>query len=134
MVAQERRWYNVAELDAIIKGINLALKWKLQQMTLVTDSATVSGWLRSVLTGSHRARVSGIAELLVRRRLALVNELVKEFDLDITVQLVRSVANKADVLTRVPRTWLRAGKSSIDLKALHARHHFGVQRSKWIKL
>ena len=42
---------NVVELDAALKGINLALKWQLKRMTLVTDSATVHGWLQSVLTG-----------------------------------------------------------------------------------
>lgn len=41
---------NVAELDAVLKGVNLALKWRLQDIEIRTDSATVVGWLNSVLT------------------------------------------------------------------------------------
>ena len=34
---------NVAELEAVLKGINLALKWNLNEVELKTDSATVVG-------------------------------------------------------------------------------------------
>ena len=120
---------NIAELDAVIKGVNLALKWQLKEMTLMTDSATVHGWLHSLLTGSHRAKVSGIAEMLVRRRLSMIKELCKEYDLNVAVELVRSEANKADAVTRVPKTWLRREQPRTSVKELHARHHFGVRRS-----
>ena len=33
---------NVAELDAIVKGVNLAVKWQLRKLTLVADSAKFS--------------------------------------------------------------------------------------------
>lgn len=36
----------LAELDAVILGVNLALKWKFKTLTLYTDSATVFGWLK----------------------------------------------------------------------------------------
>lgn len=120
---------NVAELDAVLKGINLALKWDVKSMVLYTDSATVNGWLRSLLTGSQRVKVSGIAEMLVRRRLAMVAELRDVYGLDITVELVRSEANKSDELTRVPQAWLRAERPRTSLEALHGRHHFGVRRT-----
>ncbi|XP_076049715.1 uncharacterized protein LOC143030451 [Oratosquilla oratoria] len=45
---------NVSELDAVIKGINLALKWGLREIEIRTDSATVAGWMNSVLTGEKR--------------------------------------------------------------------------------
>ena len=38
---------NVAELDAGIKGVNLALKWWSKKATLATDSATVHSWLHA---------------------------------------------------------------------------------------
>ena len=120
---------NVVELDAALRGINLALKWKLKRLTLVTDSATVHGWLQSVLTGDQRVKVSGIAEMLVRRRLAMVEELRSEYGLEIVVQLVKSEKNKADALTRVPQTWLRSERPLSSLEELHKRHHFGVRRS-----
>lgn len=120
---------NVAELDAALRGVNLALKWKLKKMTLLTDSATVNGWLRSLLTGDHRVKVSGVAEMLVRRRLAMLGELRDAYGLDITVQLVRTEQNKADVLTRVPQAWLRQERPRSSLQEMHAQHHFGVRRS-----
>ena len=120
---------NVTELDAVNKGVNLALKWWSKKATLVTDSATVHSWLHASLTGSQRVKVSGAAEMLVRRRLVMVEELCKEYGLDITVLLVKSEANKADLLTRVPKPWLRAEQPRVPLVELHARHHFGVRRS-----
>ena len=41
---------NVAELEAAIKGINLAIKWGLNNIELVTDSATVHRWIQLTLT------------------------------------------------------------------------------------
>ena len=87
---------NVAELDAVIKGVNLALKWRSKKVTLVTDLATVHRWLHASLTGSQQVKVSGAAEMLVQHWLAMVEELCKEYGLDITVLLVKSEVNKAD--------------------------------------
>ena len=129
---------NVAELEAVIRGLNLAIKWKATDVELITDSATVKGWLESVFSSTHKARVHGIAEMLVKRRLGILSELVEEFGLRPVVTLVPSSQNKADVLTRVPSTWLkrqdrdRAVVSAVTLEQLrssHSLHHFGVERS-----
>ena len=50
---------NRAELDAVIKAINMAIKLKLDFVTIMTDSATVHGWIKSVLANSKRPKVSG---------------------------------------------------------------------------
>ena len=34
---------NIAELDVVLKDVNLALKWGLQEIEVCTDSATVCG-------------------------------------------------------------------------------------------
>lgn len=146
---------NIAELDAVLKGLNLALKWNLQTLEIITDSAAVLCWVRSTLTGSSRVRVSGMSEMLVKRRLGLVKEVVEEFDLTLSITLVESCRNKADVLTRVCKAWAKSshdrehrGKDSLSSKsgerleygigehscavsveALHAQHHFGVERT-----
>ena len=36
----------VAELDAVLKGVNLALKWGLQEIKVRTDFAMVCGWMK----------------------------------------------------------------------------------------
>ena len=42
---------NIAELKAVLKGLNLALRWEFKQIELVTDSAMVFGW---VGVGGHK--------------------------------------------------------------------------------
>ena len=70
---------NVAELEAIVKGLNLAVKWGLTVVEVMTDSATVLGWLNSVLVEDCRVKMTGMSEMLVRRRLAVVEETAKEY-------------------------------------------------------
>lgn len=129
---------NVAELEAIIRGVNLAVKWGACALEVVTDSATVKGWLQSVFQSTRRAKAHGIAEMLVRRRLGILAELIEEYGLRPVVLLVPSSQNKADSLTRVPSVWLRWGRrpdkevvsvAIDDLRASHSLHHFGVDRS-----
>ena len=100
---------NLAELEALLKGLNIGIMWGLTTMELVTDSATVFGWVSSVIQNSKRPKVSGLGEMLVRRRLAMVAELVEAYKLSLSVTLVQSAKNKADELTRVPKRWLKAG-------------------------
>ena len=97
---------NVAELEAAVKGLNLAIKWGLKDVELCTDSATVHGWLRSVVHDTHRPRTRGLSEMVIKRRLAVVGELLVEYGVTVSVVKVSSEANKADELTRVPRQWL----------------------------
>ena len=52
--------------------------------------------------------------MLIRRRVSLIQQLVDELGLHVTVTLVRSAENPADALTRVPKDWLRDGMTSDD--------------------
>ena len=84
---------NVADLDAILKGVNLALKWKLHEIEVMTDSATVLSWLQSVITADHRNKAHGAAEMLIKCHLAVFAELIATFDLRVTATFVRSEVN-----------------------------------------
>lgn len=130
---------NVAELDAVMKGINLTLKWGLRVIEIKTDSATVASWVRSAVTGDRRIKTKGAAEMLIKRRLGALEDLITEFHLKVSVMLVPSEKNKADVLTRVKKAWLQEGKSicSIccageEVKELHDMHHFGQERTLFL--
>ena len=125
---------NVAELEAMLKGINLALKWHMKVIEVMTDSATVHGWLRSTLTEDRPVKTHSTAEMLIKRQLAVFSELLAEFELlvTVTVMFARSEANRADVLTRVKRSWLDITRAvdcgttcavSVDVGASHAEHH-----------
>ena len=128
---------NVAELEAVVKGLNLGLKWGFGRIKIMTDSATVYSWLQSILSGSHRPRTHGLSEMIVKRRLSLLSETVKEFQVEVEVRLVPSAENEADSLTRIPKTWLAAAPmagavaaaSRTELEASHGQHHFGATRS-----
>ena len=98
---------NMAELDAATKGINLAILWGARNIALRTDSATVCHWIGDALSGRARLRSKAQGEMLIRRRLGVVTQLVEEFGLKVDVTLVSSGENPADVLTRVPRQWLQ---------------------------
>ena len=98
---------NMAELDALIKGLNLAISWNLQQIKVFTDSQTVYHWVSETLSGRTKIKSSSASEMLIHRRLGIVEKLVEEFQLSVTVSYVRSESNKADVLTRVPSKWLK---------------------------
>ncbi|XP_065675760.1 uncharacterized protein LOC136091968 [Hydra vulgaris] len=130
---------NLAELEAVIKGINLATKWGFECINIKCDSATVVGWLRSLIIGDKPVRVHGLGEPLVRRRLSLIEDLVKECNIKLKLFLVKSAENKADALTRVPQNWLHANHSAMtanvvppDVKSFHNLHHFGVNRTLYL--
>ncbi|KAK4326819.1 hypothetical protein Pmani_002676 [Petrolisthes manimaculis] len=42
---------NMAELDAVIKGLNLVLAWHMKRVELMTDSSTVWRWINDGFTG-----------------------------------------------------------------------------------
>ena len=77
------------------------------------DSATIFGWLNSLVIRDKPIRIRGLGEPLVRRRLSLIEDLVKEFNLVIKLCLVKSAENKADALTRIPQDWLRSTHSAV---------------------
>lgn len=127
---------NLAELDAVVKGLNLATQWGLIQIELLTDSVTVQRWLTTVLEDNCRIRVSGMSEVLVKRRLSLVSDVVRECGLVVKVSHVSSEMNKADKLTRVSRRWLREPVTDVSCASLaerlHGQHHFGVDRTLYL--
>ena len=148
---------NRSELDAAIRGINLALLWGRRPMTLITDSATVYGWLRAIIHHTHNIRTRALSEVLIRRRLDTLREVIDEEGLDVQIRLVPSAKNLADALTRVPKTWWQTREDAIvpaafvavsaerasvdgelserhattlhDVWKLHERCHFGVDRT-----
>ncbi|GAB1600005.1 hypothetical protein Ahia01_000278000, partial [Argonauta hians] len=133
---------NVAELDAVMKGVNLAIRWGLRDLEVRTDSATVHGWVRSTVTMESRVRTKGAAEMLIKRRLGILSELVTEFGLSLRVTFVPSERNKADALTRVRKSWLDTAAREAVVSAMtaddsaveqgHARHHMGVNRTLYL--
>ena len=98
---------NLAELDAAVKGVNMALTWGARQIRLRTDSRTVFHWISDALSGRARLKTKASSEMLIRRRVALLSSLVAEYELHVNVEYVASASNVADGLTSVPCEWLK---------------------------
>uniref|UniRef100_A0A5S6QMU4 Integrase catalytic domain-containing protein n=1 Tax=Trichuris muris TaxID=70415 RepID=A0A5S6QMU4_TRIMR len=124
---------NMAELDALLKGLNVALSWDMRRIELMTDSSTVHRWMSDALSGKARLKTKAASEMLIRRRISTVLALVKEYGLEVTINFVRSANNKADSLTRLPRRWMASFANDAaaacvavglpDIKSLIARTH-----------
>ena len=125
---------NVAELDSVVKGLNLAVDWGLKDIKIKTDSATVRAWCDLIVNEDHPVRSKGAAEVLVKRRLGIFKSVVEELGLKVTIELVSSPKNIADSLTRVPKVWLtEESNCSVSLaEDLHNRHHMGVDRTCYL--
>ncbi|XP_045124573.1 uncharacterized protein LOC123512301 [Portunus trituberculatus] len=113
---------NMAELDAAVRGVNLAIAWGMRTIDLRTDSATVYRWIDDALSGRARLRTKAHGEMLIRRRVDVIRQLVTELELVMSVTLVRSSENRADALTRVPGEWVRGDKdgSAVSVAAVAA--------------
>ena len=139
VTAEDAAWLRKNDVHATMKGINLALKWELQAVEIRTNSATVASRIMSEVSGDKRIRTKRAAEKLIKRRLGALGDLIREFGLKITITLVPSQKNKADILTRVKKAWLQ-GKKDVDLvccvgedlKDLPIMHHFGKERTLYL--
>ena len=56
---------NMAELDAVIKGINASLAWKLKKLHVRTDSLTVYHWILNALSGKVRLKTKASSDNVV---------------------------------------------------------------------
>ena len=97
---------NLSELDAVLRGVNLAVAWKMKRLALMTDSRTVYHWMTDALSGRSRLKTKAASEMLIRRRLETIKTVISEYQLQLEVKFVSSTENKADALTRVPNKWL----------------------------
>ena len=143
-LAREDKHINLAELDAMLRGIKLALQWKATVLHLKTDTACVHQWVSDALSGKARIRTKAASEMLIRQQLSTIKELVVEYELIVDVELIRSQANQADQLTRVPQRGLDVlrketepvcaasmeKQESTRIRAIHQRSgHPGVRRT-----
>ena len=69
---------NVAELEAALKGLNLAIKWGLKFIKIITDSATVYRWILLTVKEDKKVKTKGAAEIVVKRRLGVLKTLAEE--------------------------------------------------------
>lgn len=142
---------NVAELEAVGRGINLAIQWGFKAFTVATDSRSVLSWLDNTVEGRDRVRTKSAAQMLIKRRLLVIKQVIAEYELSVIFRFVPTIENKADRMTRVPKRWL-GHCESVDSKAdelvsaalctgrtvtdaiwaAHLPHHLGVDRTLYL--
>ena len=75
-----------------------------------TDSVCMYHWISDTLMGKARVRTKAASEMLIRRQLSTLRELVKEYTLTGYVTLVPLTQNIANRLTRVLQQWFEVMK------------------------
>ena len=105
--------------------------------------------MTSVIEKRDHVRTKGAAEMLVKRRLGVIGDIITEYGLNVTVRFVPSVENKADHMTRVPKRWLgyrETGEEAVSVVAAsatgegpedaiwaaHLPHHLGIDRTLFL--
>ncbi|KAI0990278.1 hypothetical protein GJ496_004345 [Pomphorhynchus laevis] len=111
---------NLAELDATVKGLSLALYWNLRYVSIITYSKCVCGWVKCAIEQLKSIYIKGNSAAPVKRRLAIIRSLQEECNLILHIDLVESPENKADALTSVPANWLRIRTNSRPPRSLGA--------------
>ena len=106
---------NLAELDMVLKGINLALQWGVKILHVQTDSLCVYHWVSDTLSGKARVQTKAASKMLIRRQLSTIKKLAAEYELCMDVTLLTSNCNLADGLTRVPQKWYKSMKKGDEL-------------------
>ncbi|KAG1651384.1 hypothetical protein GQR58_027133 [Nymphon striatum] len=108
----DHRHINVAELEAVARGINLAISWGFKTFTVATDSRTVISWMDNTVEGHRRVRTKGASEMLIKRRLGVIRDTITEFDVSAALATGESVEDAI---------W-----------AAHLPHHLGVDRTLYL--
>lgn len=74
----------------------MALKFDLKNIERMTDSDTVLRWMKCMLECDSRIKAAGMSEMIIKRRLSILKELVCELRLTILVVFVPSEKNEVE--------------------------------------
>ena len=71
---------NMAELDTVVKGLNLALTWEMKCIKITTDSSTVRQWIDNGFSGQSGVKTRAANEMLIRQRVEVVVQLAEQYE------------------------------------------------------
>ena len=97
---------NVAELEAVGRGVSLAIGWRFKPFTLAITSVTVVNWMGNTIDALNHVKTKGAPEMLVKHFLGVIRDTVAYFGLRVSVHFVLTTENKSDCISRVPKAWL----------------------------
>ena len=82
MLVTSRQWLPAHQLDwihMVVKGVIFSLQWQAKVLHLKTDSLCIYHCLRNSLSGKTKVQMKAATEMLVRRRLQTLSQLIKEY-------------------------------------------------------
>ena len=85
---------NVAELELVFNGISLAVSWKMKCFRNVTDFFSVFNYVKSIIGRNRNIKTRCLSEVLVRRRLKLIEDTINEYHLQLSISLVSLVRTR----------------------------------------
>ncbi|KAI0978015.1 hypothetical protein GJ496_001777 [Pomphorhynchus laevis] len=77
---------NLAELEAVIKGVNIAISNKFSKIKILTDSSSVRAWVACAIMRDKPISTRGLGQALVRRRVSLLHQILEEYEIDATIE------------------------------------------------
>ena len=108
---------------------------------LNADSATVYSWLKSIVFNTHNAKTRELSEALIKRRLDIIQELIAEMTLNISLKFVQSSENVCRVSKKGSTKVVGLGKiatlvveeddevSLPEIRDILSKCHFGTDRN-----
>jgi len=88
------RHINIAELEGVVKGLNLCFKWGMMDIMVKCDNKSVVSWIEDTIPNRSKLNTTAYLELLIRRNLAIINEICDEFKIRLKIEFVPSHLNK----------------------------------------
>lgn len=94
VVAEDASWFrkpadvhhNVSQLDAVSKGVTVAVKWGLESLEVVSYSAAVASWLSTMISQNERLRIHGNCEVLAKLQLGVLMDIARECGLQVSLR------------------------------------------------
>ena len=81
----DSRHINLAELDATLKGINLAFQWQARVPHIIMDSVCMHRWITDALSRKAQLTTKASREMLIQRQLTNLVKTIREYDLTVDV-------------------------------------------------
>ncbi|KAI0983140.1 hypothetical protein GJ496_005970 [Pomphorhynchus laevis] len=110
---------NLAELEAVIKGVNIAISNKFSKIKILTDSSSVRAWVACAIMRDNPIPARGLGQALVRRQVSLLRQILED----------GHNALRQPTLSELNRLWteslLRSEAIVERIERIHSKRHRG---------
>lgn len=83
--------YQCGRIIGYGQGFKLLFEVGLKMISVMTDSRTVRSCIRNIIGMENKVKSKGISEMIVKRRLGIIREIINKFGIVLKVKLVKTV-------------------------------------------